>query len=129
MAISDVSVLTPNEQIALDAVEFQARLFEAGANQSAVTETDSLFEDLIVCLSSLESAWFGGEFDRLVVQIDKLIVISDEIGLDQCGDVARALSCVVKGSDTVALAALVARVVRLGEASLASVLEHAYLRS
>ena len=91
-------------------------------------EDDEFFEDFVVCLSSLESAWAAGEFGRLESQAGKLASLSEDLGLDHCARLARQVIKLKAARDDVALAAVVARTVRVGEASLASVLEFAYLR-
>lgn len=127
MSMDDVIVLHPAETVSLDPSAFQALVLAAGP-AAGLAEADDLFEELILCLSSLEAAWYSGEFERLKVQCAKLISLSDQLGMEQCGHVARLLAGVLGSKDTVATAALVARVVRLGEMSLTSVLEFAYRR-
>ena len=127
MSLEDVVFLHPVEAVALDAGALQS--LELGSMAVAqCSAADDLFEDFIVCLSSVEAAWASGEFDRLASQATMLAVLSDNLGLEQSARVARGLAGVVGTSDEVALAAVVARAVRLGEASLASVLEIAYRR-
>ena len=50
------------------------------------------------------------------------------IGFPSCSTVARQAAGLIGAGDDVALSAVVARAVRVGEASLASVLEFAYRR-
>ena len=127
MSLEDVVFLHPVEAVSLDAGALQS--LELGSIAVAQpSAADDLFEDFIVCLSSVETAWATGEFDRLASQATMLAVLSDNLGLEQSAGVARRLASLVGTSDEVALAAVVARAIRLGEASLTSVLEIAYRR-
>ena len=127
MSLEDVVFLHPVEAISLDAGALQS--LELGSIAIAQpSAADDLFEDFIVCLSSVEAAWATGEFDRLASQATMLAVLSDNLGLEQSAVVARGLASLVGTPDEVALAAVVARAIRLGEASLTSVLEIAYRR-
>lgn len=122
-----VVVLHPIEPVSLDTGAFQS-LLQATGSAIAASAADDLFEDYVVCLSSVETAWVAGEFDRLASQAEMLVLLSENLGLMQGADVARGLVRLMGAGDDVALAAVVARVIRVGEASLASVLEYAYRR-
>jgi hypothetical protein len=127
MLNEDVVFLHPLEPVSLDAAVFQS-LVPAWASPGGLSVADDLFEDFVVCLSSLETAWAVGEFGRLESQASKLASLSEDLGLEKCARLARQVIELKAAREDVALAAVVARVVRVGEASLASVLEFAYLR-
>lgn len=127
MSLEDVVFLHPVESVSLDSVEFQSLILASGS-VNAMAQADDLFEDLIVCLSAVEAAWSAGEFDRLASQAAMLAELSDCLGLSNSAAVARQVALLVGSGDDVALASVVARAVRVGEASLASVLEFAYRR-
>ena len=76
----------------------------------------------------MEAAWSAGEFDRLASQAAMLAELSDCLGLPKSAVIARQVTGLIGGGDDVALASVVARAVRVGEASLTSVLEFAYRR-
>lgn len=127
MPLEDVAVLHPVESVVFDAGAFQTLVqsFEAA---HAVCRADDIFEEFIVCLSALETAWMAGEFERLAAKARAIEDLSDTLGLALCADLARRVrSLIVTGND-LALAAMVARAVRVGEASLVSVMELAYRR-
>lgn len=127
MSLSDVIVMHPVEAVSFDVAVFQSAGHDAApANMLAVT--DDVFEEFVVCLSAVETAWASGEFQRLLCAADKLIGMSESLGLLQSAAVARQLTGLVRSHDEVALAAVVARMIRVGEASLASLLEYAYRR-
>ena len=127
MSLKDVVFLHPLESISLDIAAFQS-IVPAWGSLGGASKADEFFEDFVVCLSSLESAWAAGEFGRLESQAGKLASLSEDLGLDHCARLARQVIELKAARDDVALAAVVARTVRVGEASLASVLEFAYLR-
>lgn len=127
MSLEDVVFLRPVETVSLDMGAFQSLFFGTGAANS-MARADDMFEDFIVSLSAVESAWMAGEFDRLASQAAMLAELSDHLGLVKCAAIARQASGLIGRGNDVALAAVVARVVRVGEASLASVLEFAYRR-
>lgn len=127
MLLQDVVVLHPVESVTFDAGALQSLALAAGSG-NLTSETDDLFEDFVVCLSSVESAWSAGEFERLQVRAEALVELSERLGLQQSASVARHLVGLVGRRDDVALAAVVSRSVRVAEASLASALEYAYRR-
>lgn len=127
MSLEDVVFLNPVEPVSLDAGAFQSLVLTAGA-ANAMAQADDLFEDFIVCLSAVEAAWAAGEFDRLASQSAMLAELSDHLGLTKSAAIARHVTGLIGAGDDVALASVVARTVRVGEASLTSVLEFAYRR-
>lgn len=127
MSFKDVVFLHPLESVSLDAAACQS-IVPAWGSPGGLSMADEFFEDFVVCLSSLESAWAAGEFGRLESQARKLASLSEDLGLEKCASLARQVIELKAARDDVALAAVVARTVRVGEASLASVLEFAYLR-
>ena len=83
-------------------------------------------EDMVVCLAAIEAAWAAGEFQRLAGTLIKIRDLADRTGLTGVGGVAVQASELVNGRDDIALAAVIARLVRVGEASLATLLEIGY---
>ena len=80
----------------------------------------------MVCLAGIEAAWAAGEFQRLQTTLTKIADLADRTGLTGVAQVAVQAEALVDGRDEVALAAVVARLVRVGEASLATLLEFSY---
>lgn len=124
MSYEDVVILQPAEPVSLDA-QVNQRLAKVFASAGGAAQADELFENFVVCLSSVESAWSAAEFERLANQSEMLVGYSSELGLTQCAKAAAAIPRLIGAKDDVALAAVVARAVRLGEVSLTSVLEYA----
>jgi hypothetical protein len=125
MLPEDIIFLHPVEAVTLDIGAFQSSILHSDSVH-AMAQADDLFEDFIVCLSAIEAAWSSGEFDRLSSQTEMMVALCESLGLTHSAAVARQLTGLIRAGDDVALAAVVARMVRVGEASLASVLEFAY---
>ena len=83
-------------------------------------------EDMVVCLAAIEAAWAAGEFKRLSGTLRSIGKLAARTGLPDVAEVAATALGLVEGQDDVALAAVVARLVRNGEASLATLLEISY---
>ena len=83
-------------------------------------------EDMVVCLAGIEAAWASGEFKRLGATLLTIIDLSQRTGLKDVAFVASEACNLVESKDEVALAAVIARLVRVGEASLATLLEFSY---
>ncbi len=83
-------------------------------------------EEMVVCLAAIEAAWAAGEFGRLSSTLASVAGLARATGLPDVARVADGALELVQGHDDVALAAVVARLVRLGEASLATLLEISY---
>ena len=121
MLSDKIIVLCPHEAISLEPlpVEPETRLSGAPYAEDAV-------EEMVVCLAGIEAAWAAGEFLRLKNTLASLVVLANKTGLKDLVFVVREAEGLVEGRDEVALAAVVARLVRVGEASLATLLEISY---
>ncbi|MCV6593552.1 MAG: hypothetical protein OIF48_11405 [Silicimonas sp.] len=83
-------------------------------------------EEMVVYLAAVEASWSAGEFKRLSSSLDAIARLTDRIGLKDVASVAGQAIELVDRKDEVALAAVVARLVRVGEASLATLLEYSF---
>ncbi|MDD9921866.1 MAG: hypothetical protein OXQ92_06250 [Boseongicola sp.] len=90
--------------------------------------TSTAMEEIAERLSTAEAAWEAGEFARLSKICRSIIGLSEEIGLESLAQVAGCIAGDVGRNDTNALAALVARLVRVGEASLSALWDLGHLR-
>ena len=77
-------------------------------------------EEIAERLAAAEAAWMSGEFARLAKIARSLVGMSEQLGMKTLGHVAGELACVAAGRDHAALAALIARLVRVGEGSLSA---------
>lgn len=83
-------------------------------------------EEMVVYLAAVEAAWSAGEFARLETSLEAIARLTDRIGLKDVASVAGQATELVARQDQVALAAVVSRLVRVGEASLATLLEYSF---
>lgn len=121
----NVIVLCPSEVISIEAPTlFQTT--DAGLPGLFPPFAEDAVEEMVVCLAAIEAAWAASEFKRLRTTLAKLMALADQSGLKDVAHVAGEAASLVSTNDTVALAAVVARLVRVGEASLATLLEFTY---
>jgi hypothetical protein len=114
----NITRLIPEEPVRLDSdrlAELFVQLGEAGA-QNVVSRAR---EELAVRLSCLEEAYDSGKVDVLCKGAKALVGISEQIGMNELALAARATQDCATGPDHVALAATMARMLRLGDCSLA----------
>ena len=121
----NVIVLCPSEVISIEAPSlFQPA--EAGAPGALPPFAEDAVEEMVVCLASIEAAWAASEFKRLTATLATLSSLAVQSGLKDIAHVAHEAEKLVPTNDAVALAAVIARLVRVGEASLATLLEFTY---
>jgi len=123
MDTDKIVVLCPRETITIEA---PALAFAQEAATLANQATEDAVEDLVVCLAAIKAAWASGEFKRLSNALRNADKLANRTGLPAVADIANRASDLIDASDDVALAAVVTRLVRIGEASLATLLEISY---
>ena len=121
----NVIVLCPSEVISIEPPEF-AEAFETGVAGVFAPFAEDAVEDMVVCLAGIEAAWASSEFKRLGTTLGTVIDLSGRTGLKDVAFVASEARALIDKKDEVALAAVIARLVRVGEASLATLLEFSY---
>lgn len=121
MDSGNVLVLCLQEAVSLDL----AASAEATCRNGFPLAEDAV-EEMVVCLAAIEAAWTSGEFSRLASSLKTVIRLSKRTGLPDVAHVARAAEGLLDGFDDVALAAVIARLIRVGETSLATLLEISY---
>lgn len=122
MHSENVVVLCPQEVVTLENGPVQG-FREALGDEPLGFWAEDAVEEMVVCLASIEAAWSAGEFRRLCFGVNKIVGLAERSGLQDVTSIARVLSELLKGSDPIAIAAVTARLVRVGEASLATLLE------
>ncbi|MEM6275829.1 MAG: hypothetical protein AAF714_02690 [Pseudomonadota bacterium] len=118
--MENVIVLAHDEAVRMDGralAALQGQLGEAGA-EGVVNRA---MEEMANRLSLIERCYFQGETDALWKSTKGLIDIAEQIGLETLADAARAVADCAKGHDAVALAAVLNRLIRLGDRSLTAV--------
>ena len=125
MRAENVIVLCPQEVVTLDVGPVQSFRDALGDEPLGFWAEDAV-EEMVVCLASVEAAWSAGEFRRLSIGVHKVIGLAERTGLQDVAAVARVLADLLKSDNTTAIAAVTARLVRVGETSLATLLEIGY---
>lgn len=87
---------------------------------------EDAIEDMVVCLAAIEASWMASEFGRLSTSLVTLRRLAVTSGLSDVVFVADHAMGLLQGGDETALAAVIARLVRVGETSLAALLEISY---
>lgn len=118
--MADVSELLPGEVVQLEMNQI-VRLADQIGLEGADHAASASVEEIIERLCAAESAWQTGEFTRLAEVSRALVGIASEVGMETLALVARNVVAMSSGKDPAALAALVARQSRVGEASLAAI--------
>lgn len=125
MQSENVVVLCPQEVITLEVGPVQS-FREALGDEPIGFWAEDAVEEMVVSLASVEAAWSAGEFRRLGIGVQKIIGLAERTGLQNVAEVARVLAGLLKEEDATAIAAVTARLVRVGETSLATLLEIGY---
>lgn len=121
MNFENVVVLCPREAVSLEPVS-------DGADASAFSLAEDAVEEMVVCLAAIEAAWAAGEFSRLSGLLTALDDQAHRAGLPDVVHVSSQVRSLLERCDEVALAAVIARLIRIGETSLATLLEITYLK-
>jgi len=101
-------------------------LRNAEDDQMGLSFAEDAIEEMVVCLAAIEASWSSGEFARLKTALGSAKDLAERTGLIDVAHVAEEAQGLIGGRDDVALAAVVARLVRVGETSLATLLEISY---
>ena len=123
MKLDNVVALCPRESVSLEPLP---SVGEDGGMAFSLAE--DAVEEMVVCLAAIEASWAAGEFGRLDGLLRTLSVQAQRAGLPDVLHVAAEVTRLLERRDEVALAAVVARLIRVGETSLATLLEISYLQ-
>ena len=125
--MSNLAVLRPVEMIFVNPERVMQLARDCGVARAEFIAHAAL-EEIAERLTAAEAAWSAGEFGRLAKVARSLIGVSDQIGMETLGDTARNVAQDALRADDIALAAIVARMIRVGEGSLAAIGELGHLR-
>ncbi len=120
MEFENVVALCPREVVLLEPID------RDDSDERSFPFAEDAVEDMVVSLAAIEAAWAAGEFARLGAALKTVMLLAERTGLPDVAHVAGEADALLGGVDEVALAAVVARVVRVGETSLATLLEISY---
>lgn len=122
MNLENVVVLCPQERVSLEPLPTRDR------SDAAFSLAEDAVEEMVVCLAAVEASWAAGEFSRMGGLLGTLSEQARRAGLPDVVHVADQASSLLDRCDEVALAAVIARLIRVGETSLATLLEISYLK-
>lgn len=123
MNLENVVMLCPREAVSLEPLSASKATCDA-----AISLAEDTVEEMVVCLAAVEASWATGEFVRLKTLLETLSDQAERTGLPDVVHVAREADDLLGRLDEVALAAVIARLIRVGETSLATLLEISYLQ-
>lgn len=122
MNLENVIVLCPRENVSLEPLK------GTDAPDLALSLAEDAVEEMVVCLAAVEASWAAGEFSRMGGLLESLSDQAQRVGLPNVVHVAGEAEGLLHRCDDVALAAVIARLIRVGETSLATLLEISYLK-
>jgi hypothetical protein len=118
--MSDVVKIRLSEQIQLDQVRLgtlYAQLGETGA-ENVVCRA---MEELAVRMAQCETLWRANNSVQLRKHARSLIAIAEQIGMYRLAQVASDVTNCIDAEDTIAVAATLSRMLRIGERSLSAI--------
>lgn len=121
-----VSKIFPVEQVHFDSAPLHELIAQMGP-QAAEVVADTAVEEVIELLSTSESAWRVGEFSRLAHLALTLEAVSGRVGMSTVSVVAGQVAQLCGSADAVALSAVMSRLIRVGDASIASLAEVSHM--
>lgn len=120
--MTQISILEHDETIHLDDNHLGALYAQLGESNADSVVSRAL-EELANRLSLIERSYYRQDLDALAKAAKGLVGIADQIGMPGLAISASNVTSLAKGTDTPALAAALARLVRIGDRSLAAIWE------
>ncbi len=115
-------MLTHDEAVQLDADQLGLLYGQLGEDKADTIVCRAL-EELANRLSTIERAYYQGDRPALGKAARGLIGVADQVGMLGMAAIASNVGALAQGQDDPALAAALARLVRLGDRSLAAIWE------
>ncbi|MGI9394230.1 MAG: hypothetical protein ACR2OY_06250 [Boseongicola sp.] len=125
--MDNVIQFRPVELIFMDAAHLTELAKDRGSLQAEYI-ADTALEEIAERLTTAEAAWASGEFSRLQKIARLLVGMSEQMGMETLSKVAAMVSEAAASSDDVAVAALVRRLIHVGEGSLSAIWDIGHLR-
>ncbi len=115
-----VARLRPDGSVKVDRDRLD-QLYDQLGTSGADGVVSRAMEELAVRLSKVESSYKKGDFEEMQRAARSMIAISEQIGMVTFAKVAEDVKTLALAEDSTALAACVARLMRIGENSLLAV--------
>lgn len=120
--LEQITVLAHDEAIKLDSDQLGSLYAQMGETRAETVVCRAL-EELANRLSLIERSYYRNDAAALAKASKGLIGIADQIGMESLSKVAADVVTLANGTDGPALAAALARLVRLGDRSLTAIWE------
>ena len=126
--VSNVEFLIPRETAVIDRAKL-ARLGRTMGRDAAARIAERAIEEVAERICAIELAWRTSDFVRLGKTARALIAISEQIGMVGVAEVSTDICTTLANRDEAALAAVVSRLVRVGDHSLGTAATGEFLSS
>lgn len=118
--VNRIAVLRHEEGVRVDPVRLAALYAELG-QAGAERLISAVMEEMAVLLAAIRTAGQAGQGERVAGIAAELADRAGQVGMISLGRLARDVGCCAGAGDTVALAATLGRLVRIGTRSLTEV--------
>ena len=120
--MAEVTILAQNEMVRVDADKLDA-LYRQLGDASAENIVCRAMEELAVRLAQTERLYREGKQGEMRKSARSIAAIAEQIGMQMLARVAKHVKHCIDVEDETALAAVLARLIRIGERSLTEVWE------
>lgn len=120
--MAEVTILAQDEMVRLDSEKLEA-LYRQLGDISAEDIVCRAMEELAVKLAQTERFYREGRGGEMRKTARMITAIAEQIGMQLLARVARDAVCCIDEGDSIALAAVLARLIRTGERSLTGIWE------
>ncbi|MGB1234390.1 MAG: hypothetical protein ACPG5U_01500 [Planktomarina sp.] len=120
--MENISVLTHDETVDLDTEQLGALYAQLGESNADAVVCRAL-EELANRLSLIERSYYQSDFPALAKAARGLVGIADQVGMKKLSVIAKTVADLSKAGDAPALSATLARLIRMGDRSLAAIWE------
>lgn len=120
--LDEVAVLAQNETIQVDAEKLEDLYRQLGDN-AAEDVVCRAMEELALRLAHTEKLYRRNQRGEMRKSARSIVAISEQIGMQLLARVARDVTICADNGDETALAAVISRLVRIGERSLTEIWE------
>lgn len=118
--VEKITTLVQEETVRLNPDQL-GTLYRKLGDASAEDVICRAVEEMAVRLTTCERLWRDADYAALRKSVRSLAAISEQVGMDALAAVARDVIIAIDADDTVATAATLFRLVRVGERSLTAV--------
>lgn len=113
----EVAAIEHCDEVVIDRARL-ARLSRSMGPEAALRVAERAIEEVAERICAIELAWRAGEFGRMAKTARALVAVAEQIGMTAVAEVAGDVRVALAARDDAALAAIVSRLVRVGDASI-----------